>query len=141
MSLPCCTYGRPSVCDSRVAHWHAASSSHLFGLYFTKSCAREADESVSGLCPFHGLSSNLYVKPDLSAVESPVPLSGSSCPIKHTPLFVSVQTLGWIFNSLCLEAPFHKFFHVVVWTLLRTLSDGKPLPSPGGLLDNTSTHL
>lgn len=27
---------------------------HFFGLYFTKSSAREADESVSGLCPFHG---------------------------------------------------------------------------------------
>lgn len=90
--------------------------------------------SLSDLCPFHGPSSNLYVQSDLSAVESPVPLSGSSCPIKHTPLFVSVQTLCWIFNSLCLGAPFHKFSHVVVWTLLRTLSDGKPLPSRGVLL-------
>lgn len=114
------------------AHWHAA-----YLLTFAWPLPNPVPEGLMSLYLSFVLSVapfSLSVQPGLSAVESPVSPSGSSRPTKYTPLFFSVQTLDSILSSLCLEAPFHKSSHVVVSTLQRTFSDGKPIASRGSLL-------
>lgn len=90
-----------------------------------------------GLYPAFVLSvvpCSLHMQPGLCAMQAPFPHQAHRIQSNAHFYFFSVQNLGWILNSLRLEFPFHQSSRVVVWMLLKTFSNGKPVTSRGSLL-------
>lgn len=89
-------------------------------------------ESLVGLYPAFVLSvvpCSLHMQPGLCAMQAPFPHQAHRIQSNAHFYFFSVRNLGWILNSLRLEFPFHQSSRVVVWMLLKTFSNGKPVTS------------